>query len=233
MRTVTFGFVVGLACVTFLPCNCSRPERHHGCRQGRDGGGASGVTVEAASDVLIERGRSVVSDGQGVYRIVDLRPGVYVPFPPHQHLLSKRERLALRIHPPHQRRGEMGARRNRHRHQRSRPSSTRRRRCTRKCSTARRSTRFPPAAASRAWAAHRRHQPEPARHRRRARDAADLHEHARHDARQQHRDGGRHDGQRPAGRWRRAELLQRRDEPGGELPDQRASAPRRRPAACA
>ena len=33
--------------------------------------------MEAASDVLIERGRSVVTDGQGVYRIVDLRPGVY------------------------------------------------------------------------------------------------------------------------------------------------------------
>jgi hypothetical protein len=36
-----------------------------------------GVTVEAASDALIEKTRSVVSDGEGVYRIVDLRPGVY------------------------------------------------------------------------------------------------------------------------------------------------------------
>jgi hypothetical protein len=36
-----------------------------------------GVTVEAASDVLIEKTRSVVSDGEGLYRIVDLRPGVY------------------------------------------------------------------------------------------------------------------------------------------------------------
>jgi hypothetical protein len=37
-----------------------------------------GVNVEAASDVLIEKTRSVVSDGQGQYKIIDLRPGVYV-----------------------------------------------------------------------------------------------------------------------------------------------------------
>jgi len=36
-----------------------------------------GVTVEVASPALIERVRSVVSDGQGLYKIVDLRPGVY------------------------------------------------------------------------------------------------------------------------------------------------------------
>src|SRR5213595_779899 len=37
-----------------------------------------GVSVEASSDVLIERVRAVTSDGSGQYRIVDLRPGVYV-----------------------------------------------------------------------------------------------------------------------------------------------------------
>lgn len=45
----------------------------------RDESGAvlPGVTVEASSPVLIERVRSVVTDDQGRYRIVDLRPGVY------------------------------------------------------------------------------------------------------------------------------------------------------------
>src|SRR5688572_32967762 len=45
----------------------------------RDASGAvlPGVTVEAASPVLIERVRTVVTDGQGLYRIVDLRPGPY------------------------------------------------------------------------------------------------------------------------------------------------------------
>ena len=36
-----------------------------------------GVTVEAASPVLIEKVRSVTTDGSGQYRIVDLRPGTY------------------------------------------------------------------------------------------------------------------------------------------------------------
>ena len=36
-----------------------------------------GVTVEAASPVLIERVRSVVSDGTGRYRIIDLPGGSY------------------------------------------------------------------------------------------------------------------------------------------------------------
>ena len=45
----------------------------------RDPSGAvlPGVTVEAASPVLIEKVRTVVTDGRGQYRIVDLRPGTY------------------------------------------------------------------------------------------------------------------------------------------------------------
>src|SRR6187431_2725298 len=36
-----------------------------------------GVTVEARSPALIEQTRTVVSDGNGRYRIEDLRPGTY------------------------------------------------------------------------------------------------------------------------------------------------------------
>ena len=45
----------------------------------RDVSGATmpGVTVEAASPVLIEKVRAVVTDGNGSYRITDLRPGLY------------------------------------------------------------------------------------------------------------------------------------------------------------
>ena len=45
----------------------------------RDGSGAvlPGVTVEAASPALIEKVRTAITDGQGLYRIVDLRPGTY------------------------------------------------------------------------------------------------------------------------------------------------------------
>src|SRR5688572_24153785 len=45
----------------------------------RDTSGAvlPGVTVEASSPALIEKVRVALTDGQGVYRIVDLRPGAY------------------------------------------------------------------------------------------------------------------------------------------------------------
>ena len=36
-----------------------------------------GVTVEAASPALIEKVRSAVTDGEGLYKIIDLRPGIY------------------------------------------------------------------------------------------------------------------------------------------------------------
>ena len=36
-----------------------------------------GVTVEAASPVLIEKVRTTVTDGNGRFQIVDLRPGTY------------------------------------------------------------------------------------------------------------------------------------------------------------
>jgi hypothetical protein len=47
--------------------------------QVRDSAGLAmpGVTVEAASPALIEKVRAAVSDGEGRYQIVDLRPGTY------------------------------------------------------------------------------------------------------------------------------------------------------------
>ena len=64
----------------------------------RDGSGAvmPGVTVEAASPVLIEKTRSVVTDGTGQFRIVDLRPGTYtVDFTLQVFTTVKREGIAL------------------------------------------------------------------------------------------------------------------------------------------
>src|SRR6476661_1263649 len=45
----------------------------------KDASGAvlPGVTVEASSEVLIEKVRTATTDGTGQYRIVDLRPGTY------------------------------------------------------------------------------------------------------------------------------------------------------------
>jgi len=59
------------------------PETAHGQSAftgvAKDSSGAvmPGVTVEASSDVLIEKQRTVITDERGVYRIVDLRPGTY------------------------------------------------------------------------------------------------------------------------------------------------------------
>src|SRR2546426_2008287 len=55
-----------------------------------------GVTVEAASPALIEKVRAVTTDGQGLYRIVDLRPGTYtVTFTLPGFGTVKREGIAL------------------------------------------------------------------------------------------------------------------------------------------
>jgi len=64
----------------------------------RDGTGAvlPGVTVEASSPALIERTRSVVTDGTGQYKIVDLSPGTYaVSFTLAGFKVVKRENIVL------------------------------------------------------------------------------------------------------------------------------------------
>jgi hypothetical protein len=55
-----------------------------------------GVTVEASSPVLIEKVRTVVTDGTGRYRVVDLRPGTYtVSFSLAGFSMVRREGVAL------------------------------------------------------------------------------------------------------------------------------------------
>ena len=59
----------------------NRSDRHNGCHRGcghrRGRWVLPGVSVEAASPALIEKVRTVVTDSQGQYKIVDLRPGIY------------------------------------------------------------------------------------------------------------------------------------------------------------
>src|SRR5262245_10769309 len=60
------------------------------------GGVLPGVTVEASSPVLIEKSRSAITDGQGRYQIVDLRPGTYtVTFTLQSFSVVKRENVEL------------------------------------------------------------------------------------------------------------------------------------------
>jgi hypothetical protein len=72
--------VVVLFCVLFLPAVAwAQSESGSVTGVARDTSGAvlPGVTVEAASPALIEKVRVVVTDSQGLYRLVDLRPGTY------------------------------------------------------------------------------------------------------------------------------------------------------------
>ena len=63
--------------VVFLPAAAFAQGAITGVVKDASGGVLPGVTVEAASPVLIEKVRSVVTDDTGQYRIVDLRPGAY------------------------------------------------------------------------------------------------------------------------------------------------------------
>src|SRR4051794_24104487 len=66
-----------LTFTTFLPSVARAQSAIAGIVKDSSGAVLPGVTVEAESDVLIERSRTVTTDGAGQYKIVDLRPGVY------------------------------------------------------------------------------------------------------------------------------------------------------------
>jgi Carboxypeptidase regulatory-like domain len=66
-----------LAALLLMPGVASAQSAISGLVTDTSGAILPGVTVEASSDVLIEKVRSVVSDSQGRYTVVDLRPGTY------------------------------------------------------------------------------------------------------------------------------------------------------------
>jgi hypothetical protein len=66
-----------ITCVLLVPGIASAQSAITGVVKDASGAVLPGVTVEASSEVLIERVRTVVTDTEGAYRIVDLRPGVY------------------------------------------------------------------------------------------------------------------------------------------------------------
>src|SRR5436190_4577883 len=66
-----------LVVLLLLPAAAYAQAAITGVARDASGGVLPGVTVEAASPVLIEKVRSVITDATGQYRIVDLRPGTY------------------------------------------------------------------------------------------------------------------------------------------------------------
>ena len=222
-RRITCLAVGALALLVLLPAVAHAQSTIVGVVRDTSGAVLPGVTVEAASDALIEKTRSVISDGTGQYRIVDLRPGTYtVTFSLEGFQTFKREGLDLPAEFTMTINADMrvGALEETITVTGDAPIVD--------VQTAVHTSGAEPRSDGRDshrphhpghGPADRRRQPEPARHGRRPRHAADLHVDARHDGGEQHRDGRRHDRQRPAGRRRGPELLQRRDEPGSQLPD--------------
>src|SRR6202521_3282555 len=74
------GFVL-LAIIALVPSRSFAQGGISGSIAGvvKDSSGAviPGVSVEAASPALIEKTREAVTDAQGLYKIIDLRPGAY------------------------------------------------------------------------------------------------------------------------------------------------------------
>lgn len=66
-----------VACAVMLPAAAHAQSAFSGVVRDTSGAVLPGVTVEAASPVLIEKTRSVITDENGRYNIVDLRPGGY------------------------------------------------------------------------------------------------------------------------------------------------------------
>jgi hypothetical protein len=79
-RVVMIAAVASAVALVFLlpaPARAQQRASIVGVVLDSTGGVMPGVTVEASSPAMIERVRSVVTDGSGRYAIIDLRPGTY------------------------------------------------------------------------------------------------------------------------------------------------------------
>jgi hypothetical protein len=77
MQTRKWDILIALMWLIATPVTAFAQASITGVVKDTSGAVLPGVTVEAASPALIEKVRTVVSDGAGQYRIVDLRPGTY------------------------------------------------------------------------------------------------------------------------------------------------------------
>src|SRR3954470_12452090 len=71
------SLLIAFSCIVLFPLLARAQGTIAGQARDESGGVLPGVTVEASSPALIERVRNVVTDDQGRYRLIDLRPGKY------------------------------------------------------------------------------------------------------------------------------------------------------------
>ena len=72
-----FVRILGVLACVLLPSAALAQATIAGTARDASGAVLPGVTVEAASPVLIEKVRTTVTDGNGQYQLVELRPGTY------------------------------------------------------------------------------------------------------------------------------------------------------------
>jgi Carboxypeptidase regulatory-like domain len=77
-KTVQFALFAALVGLLAAPATARAQSAIAGVVKDTSGAVLPGVTVEAASDALIEGLRTAITDGSGQYKIVDLRPGQYI-----------------------------------------------------------------------------------------------------------------------------------------------------------
>ena len=78
IRKLAVSSFIALACTVAWPTLTYAQSAIAGVVRDSSGAVLPGVSVEASSDALIEKVRSVVTDETGQYKIVDLRPGSYI-----------------------------------------------------------------------------------------------------------------------------------------------------------
>jgi Carboxypeptidase regulatory-like domain/TonB-dependent Receptor Plug Domain len=78
MRRLMLNSALLLGAAVLMPATAYAQSVIVGVVKDNTGAVLPGVTVEAASEVLIEKVKSVSTDGSGQYRIIDLRPGTYL-----------------------------------------------------------------------------------------------------------------------------------------------------------
>ena len=77
LRKLIVWLMVGLLAPVWASAQSATTGAIAGVARDATGAVLPGVTVEAASPALIEKVRTAVTDDQGNYKIVDLRPGTY------------------------------------------------------------------------------------------------------------------------------------------------------------
>jgi hypothetical protein len=77
MRRLLFPLFLALSCVVWPVVAAAQTSTIAGTVRDASGGVLPGVTVEVASPALIEKVRTVITDSQGRYSVVSLRPGLY------------------------------------------------------------------------------------------------------------------------------------------------------------